>query len=81
MKTNRRMWQGKRFTVAVIAALLGALLICGCSPQGSGMSVHQLVNQYSWLAPLGYSVIQWLIQQFGPDLSALLSTAATLLLG
>jgi hypothetical protein len=81
MKTNRRMWQGKRFWLTVMAALLGVLLICGCSPQGSDPSVHQLVNQYSWLAPLGYTVIQYLIQQFGPDLGALLSAAATLLLG
>jgi hypothetical protein len=81
MKTNRRMGRGKRFMLAVTAAVLGVLLICGCSPNGSDPSVQQLVNHYSWLAPLGSAVIQYLIQLFGTDLSALLSAAATLLLG
>jgi hypothetical protein len=69
-----------RYVLAVLGAvILGMLLLAGCGP--SGMSAQQLVQENSWLAPLGISFIQGLLQQYGSDLAALLAAAAAVLFG
>jgi hypothetical protein len=67
--------------LAVGAAILGVLLITGCGSGTSGTGgAGQLVEQYPWLAPLGLSFIQGLLQQYGSDLVGLLIAAAAALL-
>lgn len=63
------------------AVILGMLLLAGCGPGTSGTSAQQLVQENSWLAPLGISFIQGLLQQYGSDLAALLAAAAAVLFG
>jgi hypothetical protein len=71
-----------RYVLAVLGAvILGVLLLAGCGPGSSTPSAQQLVQQNPWLAPLGISFIQGLLQQYGSDLVALLAAAATALFG
>jgi hypothetical protein len=70
------------YLLAVLGAvILGVLLLAGCGPGTSGTSAQQLVQQNPWLAPLGISFIQGLIEQYGSDLVALLAAAAAALFG
>jgi hypothetical protein len=81
VKISARMRRGKCFILSAAAAALAVLLIAGCSSKGSGPGVQQIMQQYSWLVPLGWSVIQYLLQEYGSNLAALLAAAASLLAG
>lgn len=63
---------------ATVAAILGMLLITGCGPGGAN-PVQQLIQQYPWLASLGVPFLQGLLQEYGPDIVALLIAAAAAL--
>jgi hypothetical protein len=79
---NRAARLRVRYRLAVlVAAILGMLLLAGCGPGGSGTSAQQLVQQNPWLAPLGISVIQGLLQQYGSDLLAFFAAAVAALFG
>lgn len=67
-----------RYVLAVLGATILAVLLAGCGP---GMSAQQLVQQNPWLASLGISFIQGLLQQYGSDLAGLLAAAAAVLFG
>lgn len=75
-------WRRVRYVLAVLGVtILGALLLAGCGPGTSTTSAQQLVQQNPWLAPLGISFIENLLQQYGSDLVGLLAAAAAVLFG
>jgi hypothetical protein len=73
----------RRYVFAVTgAAILSVLLVAGCGSSTSNTSsAGHLMQQYPWLAPLGLSFIQGLLEQYGTNLVGLLIAAAAALLG
>jgi hypothetical protein len=71
-----------RIVVAAAVAIMAALLIAGCGPtSGSNSSpsncaeCKQLESSYSWLQSIGLDQLWDLVEQYGPDIAAILVAA------
>jgi hypothetical protein len=68
--------KGLRAILVAAAAILCTLLLAGCGSATDATQAQQLMQKYPWLASLGLSVLEWLIQTYGSDIAALLAAAA-----
>jgi hypothetical protein len=86
MKTIKRMIRRRATLVisAVVAAVIGTLMITGCGPgssQGLANEAQSLLQEYPWLTVLGLQFIENLLEQYGANLIGLLAAAAAALAG
>lgn len=77
-----------RTLTAVTVAIVSVLLIAGCTRVTGGNSspascseCSQLLAVYPWLEQLGLSELWDLVQQYGPDVLAILAQALVALAG
>jgi hypothetical protein len=77
-----------RILTIVMVVIMGVLLIAGCTPATGGNSspnscaeCQQLLSLYPWLREIGLGLLWSLVQQYGPDILAILVGAAASLAG
>jgi hypothetical protein len=77
-----------RTLTIVTVVIMGVLLIAGCtratggnSSTGSCAECQQLLSLYPWLEKIGLGLLWSLVQQYGPDILAILWNAAASLAG
>jgi predicted PurR-regulated permease PerM len=74
----------RRTFAVMVAFILAMLLIAGCGPSDPSVlasKASHLIEEYPTLSSLTLSFVEWLIQQYGSDIAALLAAAAAAVVG
>jgi anaerobic C4-dicarboxylate transporter len=74
---GRRPPRAVAILAVVVAAILGVLLVTGCSSGSGGLvnEANKLMQEYPWLDQLGLSFIESLVLQYGTNILAVLAAA------